>query len=71
MFRFLYAEQVGIAVTFYTRMRTVLGSNSGQDVAVLSDVFRGFPQYAQENSRMVPRLGHDRVLSDPFQFVIH
>jgi hypothetical protein len=37
--------------------------------AFLTDVFRGFPQYAQENSWIVPRLDHDRVLSDPFQFI--
>jgi hypothetical protein len=29
-------------------------------------VFRGFPHTLRENAMIIPRLGHNRFLSDPF-----
>jgi hypothetical protein len=34
-------------------------------------IFRGFPQFIQAKSRMVSPLGHDILLQNPFQFIIH
>jgi hypothetical protein len=38
--------------------------------AILAEDFRDFPQSLQENSGMVPRLGHDRFLPNPFRYII-
>jgi hypothetical protein len=40
----------------------------------MTEVFRGFPQFLQANAGIVGaylKLGHDRFLSHPFQFIIH
>jgi hypothetical protein len=38
----------------------------------LTDVFRGFPQFLLANAGIVPsKLGYDRFLPNPFQFIIH
>jgi hypothetical protein len=34
-------------------------------------LFRGLPQSLQSNSRIVPGLGPDRFLLNPFQFIVH
>jgi hypothetical protein len=38
--------------------------------AVLIEDIRGFPQ-SPKNAGRVPRLGHERFLTDPFQFIIY
>jgi hypothetical protein len=35
-----------------------------------NDSYRGFPQSLQVNSGIVPRLGHNRFVPSPFQFII-
>jgi hypothetical protein len=32
---------------------------------------RGFPHSLRENAGIIPGLGHNRFLADPFQFIIH
>jgi hypothetical protein len=63
-------EQVNIAVTLQTCIQEVLGSNSSRDTGYLV-IFRFILQRFQENSGIVPRLSHDRFLSNAFQFIIH
>jgi hypothetical protein len=50
-------EQVCVAVGLHTSV-PVLDSNSVRRPTILTEVFRGFPQSIQENSRVVQRLGH-------------
>jgi hypothetical protein len=59
-------ERVGEAVSLYTRFREALGSN----LAILSEAFRSFPHSLQANARIVPQLGHDCFLPNPFDFAI-
>jgi hypothetical protein len=44
-------------------------SNLDIDTSYPDQDFRGFPQYIQANSKMVLRLGQDRFLPDPYQFI--
>jgi hypothetical protein len=39
--------------------------------AILTAVFRGFPQSFQANARILPRLGYYPFLPNPFKFIIH
>jgi hypothetical protein len=36
----------------------------------VTEMFRGFPESLQENTAMVPRFSHDRLLPDPVQFIV-
>jgi hypothetical protein len=36
---------------------------------ILAEVLPEFPQYGQENSRILPALGHDGFLPNRFQFI--
>jgi hypothetical protein len=38
---------------------------------VLTDIFHAFPQSLQENADAVLRLGNERFLPNPLQFIIH
>jgi hypothetical protein len=49
---------------------TVLGINFGRDTRYL-EIFRRFSQSLQENSGVTPRVGHDLLLIDHFQFISH
>jgi hypothetical protein len=57
--------------TLSTRIRMVLGSNIGWVTTVLIEVSRGFPQSPQASTGIVPRLCHNYLLPDTFQFIIH
>jgi hypothetical protein len=37
--------------------------------AIMTEVFRGFPQTHHANYGRVPRLDHDRILPNPYQFI--
>jgi hypothetical protein len=37
----------------------------------VSEVFREFPESLQANTGVILRLGHNRILPNPFQFTIH
>jgi Na+(H+)/acetate symporter ActP len=52
-------QQVGVTVVLYNLFLEVTGSNFDLDI----------PQLLQTNAGIVPRLGHDGFLSDPFQFI--
>jgi hypothetical protein len=45
------------------------GWSLGRDT--MYEDFRGFLQPLQANAEIICRLGHDRFLPNPFQFVIH
>jgi hypothetical protein len=47
----------------YICIREALGS-------ILAAVFR-FPQFVKANAEIVPRLRHDRFLTNPFSFICH
>jgi hypothetical protein len=49
----------------------VFGSNLSKDTDILSEVFHAFPQFFQANVVMIPQLGHDCFLPNPFQFINH
>jgi hypothetical protein len=49
----------------------VLGSNLCRDIGYTAWDFHGFILFLQANARIVSRLGCDRVLPNPFQFVIY
>jgi hypothetical protein len=38
---------------------------------MLTEILREFAQSLQTNSGIIPRLGHDRFLLNPFQFTSH
>jgi hypothetical protein len=46
-------------------IRQVLSSNLGRDIAILTEIYRQFPQSLQANVGIVPQLGQDRVLPNP------
>jgi hypothetical protein len=48
----------------------VPGSNFGLETGYHDWGFRGFPQSLQEMPGQYPKLGHDRFLPHPFQFII-
>jgi hypothetical protein len=62
---FFYTEQVGVAITPYT---WILGDTL--TTGILTEDFRDFTQSLQEDSRIIPRLDHNRFLPSPFQFFI-
>jgi hypothetical protein len=47
------------------------GFDSRTEHRLSSQRFRGFRRFLQPNSRIVPRLGHELFLPNPFQFIIH
>jgi hypothetical protein len=63
--------QANVAVKLQTRIREELCLNLGRDTTILTDVFRGYFHSLWENARIVPELGHDRFLRNPFQSIIH
>jgi hypothetical protein len=63
-------ERVGEFITFYTRIREVLGSNIGL-VTDYPAAFVDFSQSLNETSGFVPQLGQESFLRRSFQFVIH
>jgi predicted TIM-barrel fold metal-dependent hydrolase len=64
-------EQVSLAATLYASIREQIGSNLGWGTDYPVSDFCGFPQYLQENSGILPRLGFYCFLSDPFQSITH
>lgn len=66
-----YKWRVIVAVTLYARIREVHGSKPGQVTCCSEWGFRGSPQTLQANKWIVPRLGRDSVLPDPFKFIIY
>jgi hypothetical protein len=65
--KYLSTERVGIPVMFWTRIWEVRYSNLGQNTGYPDRVFVFFLSL-QKNSGIVPRLGHDRFLPNPFHF---
>jgi hypothetical protein len=59
------AEQAGVAVTLETWIREERGS---QDTGY-PEGFRGILQSLQLKAGIMNRLGHNRVLLNPFQFI--
>jgi hypothetical protein len=47
---------VGVAVTLKNHILELLGSNLGLTAAILTEVFREFLQFTQENVGIVPQL---------------
>jgi hypothetical protein len=41
------------------------------DYWIIAEIPRGFTQYFEANSGMVPVLGHDNFLPHAFEFIIH
>jgi hypothetical protein len=66
--RYDAVERVSVAAVRYTPILEVLGSNLGQETGY--PVFYRFLQSLQTNFRIVPGLGHDSFLPNPFQFII-
>jgi hypothetical protein len=64
------AENAGVPRTLKTYIREVLGSNLGRR-AGYSEIFRGFPLSFRANAGIVPKFGHDRIVPNPFQFIIY
>jgi hypothetical protein len=63
-------ELVNIIVSLYTCIREAIGLNLGL-YAAYPEFFRLSPQSLQANSDEVPRLGHNSILTNIFQFIIH
>lgn len=61
-------ERVSIYITLFTSIRDVFGSNFGRGTQWLG-IIRSFPQSLQENYKLIPWLGNDRFLPNPFQFI--
>jgi hypothetical protein len=67
IFNYKFTHQVGAAVT----LQTVFGKYSIRFLGIPIKVFHGFPQSFQANSRIAPRLDHDRFVPNPTQLFIH
>jgi hypothetical protein len=55
-------------VTPHTRIREVLGSNLGRDIAYPD---KDSSWFSRENAGILPRLGHDHLLTDRYQFIVY
>jgi hypothetical protein len=66
-----HPEQVGLELTLYIRILTVLGSTLGRVPGYYDGVSRRFHQGCKVNTDTVPRLGPGRILPSPFQFILH
>jgi hypothetical protein len=64
-------EPVGVAVTFYTRIREVLSSNLGRIIGCPHWDITWLSQFLLGYAGIAPLLVHDCFLPDPFQFIIH
>jgi hypothetical protein len=62
-------RQTGVAATLHTRTREEPSSNLDRDTDTLTEVSY-FSSVLQKNAETVPRLGHDRFLPNPFQFIV-
>jgi hypothetical protein len=58
-------ERVDVAVTLWIRIWEVGSLNLGWDSGH-HGCFSGFPQSLHANARIIPRLGRDPFLPDPF-----
>jgi hypothetical protein len=54
----------------YTRSRCAVYGVDSYSVRIFSQKI-GFLQFLYTNTNILHRLGHDRVLTSPFQFIIH
>jgi hypothetical protein len=59
---------VGLGVRLLTRIWGALGSNLGKGTSYI-EVYRGCPRSLQAKHGIVPRLGQDRFLPNPFRFI--
>lgn len=66
---YLTPSKLAQAVTLPTCMSKVLGSSFGRDINYTDWSFRGISQANAGKEHQ--KLGHDRVLPHPFQFIIH
>jgi hypothetical protein len=64
-------EQAGITLTLWTCVLEVLDSNLGRNTDYTDLGFRRFLQSSKSNAGIVPRLGGNRFLPNPFPFIIH
>jgi hypothetical protein len=69
--RILPMDPVGVAVTIRICIRDYPVRIPGGALTVLPEVFRGFLQFFEANTGMVPRLDYDRLLPSCFHFPIH
>jgi hypothetical protein len=61
-----FTKLFGVAVMLLIHIRGMLGSNLGRDTG-----YHGISQSLQPNAGIVPQLGKDSFLSNPFKFIIH
>jgi hypothetical protein len=40
-------------------------------MAIMTDVFHGFLHYSQTSAKILPTLGNDQFLKNPYQYIIH
>jgi hypothetical protein len=62
--------QPDIAVKLWTCIHKVLGSNLGQSTGY-RDIIRGFPQFFEVNSSIVPQLCNDRLFLTALLLTFH
>lgn len=58
-------ERVSTAVTLFTCIREVICSNPDRNFGYL----KLLPGFLQQNAGIILRIGHDRFIRKPFQFV--
>jgi hypothetical protein len=69
-FRLLYnIKQGDLDEMFCAYVLEVFGSNPGLDTLYRDSRLRGFTKPLHVNVGMVPRLGYDRFLPNPFEFI--
>jgi hypothetical protein len=61
----------GIAIMLWNCIQKVLSLIFASSLAILKEVFSGFPQSIKANARIIPQSGHDNFLPNAFQSIIH
>jgi hypothetical protein len=64
-------DKVTLLIKFLAYISEDFGSNIGRNMAIVTDSLRDFSQYLQITVKIVPRIGHDRFLINPFKLVTH
>jgi hypothetical protein len=64
-----FTEQVCAAVTIWTPIHEVPGSNLCLDISYPECSFGSLLQFRQPNARVVSRIGHDHCLKNRLKFV--
>jgi hypothetical protein len=66
-----YTGQPNGLVLLLNRVRELPVRISAGTPEILPDIFHGFPKSLQKHAGILPRLGHDRFLLNPFQILNH